>query len=292
MGTKTWLNLVLLGVVVVLAALAAFEPGVEAPPPPEPLTTLDRGAVDTLVVSREGQGDVRLERRGEHWRLTAPLDLPANAHKVAALLDLLAAPSQGRVAAAEGDLERFGLAPPRAAVDYGATTIAFGATEALDNRRYLRVGEAVHLVRDRFFHHVTATPAGFASLRLLGPAPEVASIHLGEGTMVAREAGRWAVTGGPGNLSADAPVRLAQAWRDARAMGVEALGDAPPEGRRVRVWLAGGKDPLTFRVYQGDGEYWFARPAKGVRYRLPESSAQALLELAPAEAPPGSAAGG
>lgn len=285
MAPKTLLNVALLALVGTLTAVTVFEPGLDDPaPPPPPLTTLDRAAVGSLTITREGQDPVHLQRRGEHWWLTAPLTLPANGFKVDSVLDLLDAPSQGRVATSDEGLARFGLAPPKAAVDFAGTVVTLGDTEPLDGLRYVAVDGEVHLVRDRFYHHLLATAAGFADLAPLGPDARIERFDLGDGVLLERDDTGWRVRGGPGDLSADVPARLADAWRNARALGVEDRREPLPDGRTVGVWLAGGKDPVQFRVFEEDGDTLLARLDQGVQYRFTAAAGRELLVLTQGDA--------
>lgn len=281
MNRRTLVNLGLVAVVAALALVAWLEPGIEEAPPAPPLSDLDRDAVMQIAIHypESERPAVVLERAGPHWRLTAPFELPANDFKVATLLDLLDARSQGELAAAEVEPARFGLAPPRAVVQYGDLEVAFGDTDPINGYRYLRLGEAIHLVSDRFFHHLNTAATGFVSYALLGPAADPVAIDLGHLRFHRTEDG-WQATPATVDLATDAGSRLAQAWRSAQGVSVRRHDDPAHGGREITVTLSAGKDSVTFRVMEEDGDTLFVRPAGGVAYVVPEHLATTLLEPA------------
>ncbi|MDZ7751900.1 MAG: DUF4340 domain-containing protein [Gammaproteobacteria bacterium] len=278
MARRLLLNLALLTMVAALALVVWLEPGKEGDPPRAPITTVDGTTVERIAIDYPGgRPGLILERHGEGWWLATPYDLPANAFKAGTLLDLLEAPSQGTVAVAGDDLAPFGLAPPRAVVRFDDFPVAFGATEAIDGYRYVRVDGRVHLVQDRYFPQLNTAPTGFVSYRLLPPDAMPHAIRLGR-LRVERGDEGWTVEPADAGLVADAEARLARAWQEARAVAVRPHETTAAEGEEVVVELGDGKQSITFRVLEKDGDTLFLRPAKGLAYVVPEHLAERLLE--------------
>ncbi len=279
MSRRALLNLTLLGMVAALALVVWLEPGREDDPPRLPITTVDGATVDHIAIDYGGgRPGVNLERRGETWWLTAPYDLPANTFKADTLLDLLEAPSQGTVTAAGDGLAPFGLAPPRAVVRFGDFPLAFGDTEAIDGHRYVRAGDQIHLIQDRFFPQLNTAATGFVSYGLLAPDTRPRAFELGQ-WRVEREDGEWTVVPPDDGLVMDAGARLARVWQEARAVVVRPYETtAATTGEEVVVESGDGKQSVTFRVLEEGGDTLFVRPDKGLAYVVPEHLAQRLLE--------------
>ena len=118
-------------------------------------------AVALSVAPREGP-EVRLERSGAGWRVSAPREAPANAQAVEGLLDRLAAvrlhgaapaapaAPAGPAAAAAPDARALGLDPPFARIQVGlrdgtALTLDVGDENPFDRTRYCRSGGVIRL---------------------------------------------------------------------------------------------------------------------------------------------------
>ncbi len=116
-------------------------------------------AVALSVAPRTGP-EVRLERSGAGWRVTAPQEAPANAQAVEGLLDRLAAVRLRGAASASApgsasspaalDPRALGLDPPLARVRVGlrdgtALTLDVGDENPFDRTRYCRSGGVIRL---------------------------------------------------------------------------------------------------------------------------------------------------
>jgi hypothetical protein len=281
---RTALNLLLLVAVAVLAAVAIFQPGVQEPPPAPTLTDRDPGAVQRVRIERPEQPPVVLEKRAGRWYVAEPLSMPANAFRIQSLLEVLSFASDRQFATQDLDLPRFGLAPPKASLFLDDLRLDFGDTESLSGRRYVRSGEAVHLIADRFYHQVMAGAPGFAHLGPLGPDPEPVALDLPDLTL-RHEGGRWVVEPDDPAAGADAVQRLVDAWRSVQAITVRPL-EAAAGGRSLTVALQGQEAPLRFLVSETPHALVLARPEAGVQYHLPVESAERLLRLRPPASPP------
>jgi hypothetical protein len=116
----------------------------------DPLTDLDLAAVRTLAVDCRGCTPRRYEKVDGHWRMTAPRVQPADAARIDRLLAIAHAPVRFRHVRSEIDPAKVGLDPPQATLQLDATTLAFGATDAIHGDRYVAVGTTIALVPDRF----------------------------------------------------------------------------------------------------------------------------------------------
>jgi hypothetical protein len=86
-------------------------------PAKEKVFALDKTKVEELSVATGGAEEVRVVKEGEGWRLTAPLQAPADKSEVDALVSSLESLQMEEVVAeAPGDLGPFGLATPTTAL--------------------------------------------------------------------------------------------------------------------------------------------------------------------------------
>ncbi len=277
LSTRTLLNVVLVAIVAGLVLLVLYEPGIEAPPEPERLTDLKSVAVRQLRMKRPGQPEMRFEKRAGTWHMLEPYQLPANDLRVGVVPDIVEAPSYAQLSVTELTLDRFSLDPPNASLFLGDVRIDFGGSEQLSAMRYVRLNDTVHLITDRFYHHLLSAPAGLVDHRLLGPDAEPVEITLPEHRLTLAD-GTWTVVPELPEMTADAPVRLAEAWRHAQAIEVTAL--EPKKGEQsVSIRLRGQTEPLRYLVSAAEHAVIFARPDAGVQYHLTEASAAPLLRI-------------
>lgn len=253
-------NTVLLCLAVAALALLALwqlrrESGDDMPPL---LDDVDANGVRTLDVHGSDGVARRFERVPQGWRMRAPYDLPANAESVQRLLAIVAAPVRKHLAADELDLKKVGLDPPQATLTFDAApsrSLQFGTTDAINGDRYVRRGNEVLLVPDRFSAWLFA-PAESELDRHIFPGGEVRTVRLD---------------------GVDRPD-LVRAWYDMRAARVGVAAQVPaPAGALRHVELSGDGAPLALALWRCGADYCVQRHDPELVYVFEEAAAQALL---------------
>ena len=322
MDSRTWLNLGLLILAGALAIVAVYLPGVKKTAPLPALTSLTPAAITSIRIERKAQPAIALKKEASGWRLTEPLQLPANTVVVESLLGLTQAASHAQWVAASLDLEKFKLKSPRIRVRLNDVELGFGDTEPLEGRRYVLAGNTVHLITDDYYPKLIAPPASFVSLAL-APGPEpLKEIEL-PGLTLRHDSQGWsaqpgasdaqgrAIAKGPANVAGgrmpeatpDAVNTLAQEWTAAQALQVSLYTAPDVQGRTnvaggrtpgatasqikpvetITLRQQGTQPPLRFIIVSRAPELILARPELGVQYHLPQDAAQRLLMLPAAE---------
>jgi hypothetical protein len=270
------LNLVLLAVLAVLGVIAYFEPG-KVEPLKTPLTQVDVDKLDTFTLQQGGQS-LSFSRKNGHWWLATPFAAPANEFRVRQLLEIAKANSDASYPLKAEELAKFELDKPVATLVVGETTLIFGGSDPIEMRRYVRIGDTLHLVRDDFSHHLTAAPTEYVDKKLL---PEDARI--GELVLPAVQAklgadGKWVFD--PPQEAGDSGIgELLHAWQSARAIDVK-RPDQAAEGEKIRVGLTNG-ETVEFVVVRREPELLLYRPDLGLQYEIVGEPAKRLLSLPP-----------
>jgi hypothetical protein len=274
---RNLLNLVLLLAVAGLGLLAWLEPGREAAPQPVKITALDATAIDRIRIERPA-GVLEMVRDHGRWHLTVPQRAPANGIRIDAILSVAAIDSLNSQSVAGLDLAAYGLAEPAVRLYLNDTRIDFGITSPLDQHRYVRVGDTLHLIPDMRYYQLVGDWSGYVSLRLLEEGTQLDRIELPALTLVNHE-GSWRPEPLPEHWSADAATALAQHWLNAQAMAVrEQKGELP--GEAVRLHVRGSDQPLRFIIAAREPELVVQHLDLGLAYHLVPSRAADLLELA------------
>lgn len=279
MSSRTLLNLGLLLLIVILAALVILEPGIEEEAPPTPLTHLEPTAVDRIILRRPGHEPVTLSRHDGGWwveRDSGP-EVPANAMRVSNLQRLAAAESHSRFTPGSGELEKYGLSDPRAVVRLGDQSIAFGDTDPLNNRRYVLVDGVVHLITDSYYRHVIAEASSFYDKALLPGNPAINGLRVPGLTLNKSPQGQW-LAEPEVDVSADNLNALVDEWRYAQAMEVQTAVERGAAAGEVVVDTSDGE--FRFKLYEEDGERVLVRDDLSLAYVFARETAQRLFDPA------------
>lgn len=287
MNGRMKLNLILLGIIAVLGLLTVFEPG-KKNAETVPLAQIDSAAISKIQIA--GRQNLTLEKRDGHWRLTQPLDVPANDNRVEQLLKIPGVTSEARYPADATQLAKFQLNPPNATLTLGDTLLEFGGTEPIQSQRYVKLGDTLHLVADNFYQHLTATPTDYVEKKLLPEGIQPQRIELPGLILTKDTTGKW--TAEPAQSNTASLYEMADAWNKARAYDVQPYtlpkgGKAPTEV--AKITLSNGQN-LEFLILQRKPDAIFARTDWKLQFHLTESISQQLLNLPEAKTPDNSSA--
>lgn len=286
MTSRAIVNWTLLVLVIALAAITYIIPTHKKTPPPPLIADLAPGQVTRVHIERPGRESVSLAKESGHWFVTAPVKARANDFRINALLAVVQASSHTRFKAAGEDLGKFKLAPPRARLKLNDTEIKFGDVDPVNDRRYVQVGDMIHLIPDFYFQHVTAGVADFVSLSLLPADAKPVQFEFPGFTLKRGQAGKWTLAGGGRRAGAQAVDDLVAQWRRAEALEVKRY--TPSEHHdTITVTFDKGHEPLRFAIVARKPELVLARADIGMAYHFTTSQAHKLLDLAPRAAKSG-----
>ncbi len=275
---RVLVNVVLLLLIAGLAIFIWLDPWGPPPPAEEKLSAIDPTRVVRVRIQGPKREPIELRRESAVWRLVVPLSLPANEHRVAALLGLAAARVHDGFRAQGNDLKQFGLEPPTARVLLNDDEFLFGDTESLNGWRYVLYGTDVHLITDAYYHHLLATPAAFVDPAPIGVDARPVAFIL-SGATLRLENGSWQIEPPEAGLGADSGNRLAQAWKSARAASVKRFDPSLGWSETIQVELNGETAPLRFQVARLEHELVIGRPQWNVQYHFPKRAGLRLVEL-------------
>ena len=117
---------------------------------PQTLTPLDTDAVTRIELTIADGAPQVFEKHGEHWWRSAPGKTRADDARLTRLAELGSAPVARWAARGAFDRARIGLQPPSATLVLNDTRLQFGGLSALDNLRYVQVGERIALVPQQY----------------------------------------------------------------------------------------------------------------------------------------------
>jgi Domain of unknown function (DUF4340) len=293
MSTRTLLNLVLLLAAVGLALVAYFKPGVKTVDAPRPITTaLAPEQTRSITVERLTRDPLRFSNRNGRWFILVDnRELPAEDFQLRGLLRLLEATATRHYPTGSLDLASLGLQPPQARVAMNDIDFRFGTTDALENQRYVQVGDTVYLIDDQYQHLLNADWPNFVSRQILEGRGAITRLELPDMTLAYADDGHWRLDPEQEGVGADALQTFIENWQNATALLTRRYADSA-SGETVTVHTRDSDEPIVLRIVTRAPDLILARPAWGIQYQLPGSEADSLLTLPqPAPEPAAESAG-
>ena len=272
MEKRLWLNLGLLAAVAVLAAVAFFEPGKEEPKTVY-LLDFDEDSIDRIEL--KGKDSLLFQKRDGHWWLTAPFQAPANEIRVRQLMEIGKAESEAHYPLTPEDKAKFDLDPPKTSLTLGSLQLLFGGSDPIDMRRYIQVGDTLHLVNDDFSHHLSAQATDWVEKKLLPDEAKPNEIFLPGLKLRLGADSKWSAE--PTDDAGEGISELVQTWQSARAIDVKRI-QQPLQGDVIRVGFS-NHDPVEFIIVQREPDLLLARTDWGLQYQVTAESAKHLLSL-------------
>lgn len=278
-------NVILLTLVVALAVFAYFRPTLKSKDSTQQAPLLAAsGKVAAIRIALSGKPEVDLARSGDNWRLTAPLQWPADAATIQGVLDTMQVPVSGRFAARGADLSQYGLDKPSLRLWLDGREYDFGDVQPVSKQRYVLAGGEIELVDDFLYYRVAHDAYWWLDKGLVPEGARVVAVQLPGATLTQNDKGIWQMAPADKAVTAEALGKLVQAWAEARAMSIAPLGKGKAQGE-VALSLAGEKQPLRYEILQDPDYFVLARPDLGWEYQLDAAEADALLKPARTPAP-------
>lgn len=270
---RGWLlNAFLLAVVAALAWLAWHTPSRDETAR-EPLSAVRPAAVSLIVLTRQNQPPVRIERRAEQWWMSSPLQARADEFQVMRLLTILDAQPTARMPA--GDSSRFELDPPSAILDIDGVQYAFGGINTVTREQYVQRGDTVYAVELRHGAALPAQPEALIRRALLNENEVPVAITL-PAFSVRKTDGRWKLTPPSEQAGADELQGYVDQWRQASATAV-ARHDHKPPLSDIEIEFS-GETRLKLGLVQREPQLILWRRDNGLQYVFPAVAGRALLE--------------
>jgi len=277
MKSRWIVNLLLLLAIVILGVVARFEPGIETPTAKPAITSLAQTDVHRIHINRPIRDDLVLVRRTSgHWWLERSTPLPADDFKVRALTRMAEQKPVRSYPADDLDLAALQLDPPYATAILNDTAVEFGNLEPIDDLRYVRVGDQIHLIPDSYLQLMETDFTQFVRNRLLEKGARIAALRLPGFSLTHTDQG-WQLNPAQEDIGTDTLQAFIDSWQDASSLNVQAA-DPDKVGERVEVRLEGLDRPVIFQIISRAPELVLTRPDYAIQYRM-GNRGEAMLTL-------------
>lgn len=278
-------NILLLGLLLLLWVL--FEKAQHvAQIVPQINTTLSAEQVHRILIQRQGQADIVLERQASKWVVSKPFNAAASESRVNLLLSVLQTPVSRRMPVQDTvQLEAVDLAPPVLSLHLNDQMFHFGGIESISGERYLQYQDFLYLFEDDLSPLLLASAHSFINNRLFDKHEQIKQLMLptlmgdalqAEPTLTLKyEEGKWQSAEAHADYAANALI--AHAWQNAYAMQVVTLDLTDLDNLLpIEIVLMDGTTQ-QLRVQLTNKGLVLIHPQKQLRYQLPAALAPALF---------------
>jgi hypothetical protein len=237
------------------------------------LTSIAPNTINKIRIIRNGQDDIHFEKQAGRWMMQSPYQFRASDLRINTMLKLLGAHSYAQFNSKDIQLSRFMLDKPQVSIEFNGARIDFGDTSPLEDRRYVRYHDMVHIINDVLFQQLQAPAYYFLNTRLLPEDAAITAILL-PGHAIRTHQGVWTVDPAD-HFKADTIVELANAWRNADAIFISKNEDTA-QHESVRIEMD-KNNPIEFSIVHELPQLVLARPDLGIQYHLGDYDARRML---------------
>ena len=264
MQSRTLLNIALFLLVVVLAAYMYIsdqqqQKGQES----EQLTQLSADEV-TQIEIRHNQRHIILQKQNDNWRMLQPVEIDANGFRIDTILKMLNTVSHAAYPTAGLEPEKYGISENSTAVSFNGTRIDFGIVNPINNYRYVRVADSIHLIDDHFYPLLSSQTGTLVARELLPGDAVIEKLELPGLSLYRDENNLWRSNG---DISPDDINETLYHWKHAQAFGVHNYMTRDPISE-IKVYLSGNTDPVIFYLTDTDPWLILARPDLDIEYHF------------------------
>jgi len=264
MKSRSLLNIALFLVVVLLAVyIYDTDKKEQASSKSEQLTQLSAESV-TQINIKHNQRHIELRREDDHWRMLQPINVTANSFRIDTLLKMLSTVSHAEYSTADLALDKYGISDASTSISFNDLTIDFGIVNPINNYRYVRINDTVHLIDDHFYPLLSSQTGTLVARELIAGDAIIDKLVLPQQTLYRDENNLWHSSD---NTDPDAINETLHHWQNSQAFGVhnymqrESLAD-------ISVYLAGDSKPVRFYVTDTDPWLIIARPDLDIEYHF------------------------
>ena len=278
LNSRTLLNIGMFGLIMLLTLLVVFQPGKKPAPKAQHLTTLKQTDIDQIELKRTDASDIKLQKINGVWFITAPYHLPANEFRAQSVSALEEAKSHMQYDLKNTDLKKFKLDKPEITVILNKDiALEIGGVDPINNRRYVKNGDTLHLVSDTFYYQIIGPITAYISYQLLPPDIKLSKMVLPKFTLTQKD-GDWQLNPAQKDTSADSINEFVDEWRHAQSLEISEY-KGTPQKVNVQIHQAGVDKPIAFTLQKRNDNTYLIRNDLKLRYKLSDETAEKLQKL-------------
>lgn len=227
------------------------------------LTNIKAESINTITI-RHNNRVTNIEKTNGHWQITSPVNIAANDFRIGTILNLLSTASYADYAADSLEPGKYKLEPADTSITFNKLQIDFGMINPINNYRYVKVNNRVHLIDDHHYPLLSSQPGTLVARTLLPADSKINKLVLPEQTLALNSKEIWRSTK---EISADAVVETLNNWRNTEAFGVHDYFERKSLGA-IKVYIDNVYEPIQFFITDVDPWLIIARPDIKLEYHF------------------------
>lgn len=274
MHSHSWLNLIMLVTVAVLAMVLYIKPSLQEEATHK-ISSLSVEAVQHIRITRQDIA-IELSRADNHWYMRKPVEGRVNKEKIERILEILSAASQHLLPLA--NLDRYGLISPLIELQINQESFKFGDFAPVTNEQYIATRQHIFLISPRYAASLAVLPTDLLDSRLFAEDEIPVEFTLADFHLKHEQGWQVSPTHHEHTFSQDALNQWAQAWYSAQAIYLTLDSGKPDtDGEEISIVLQDGRKIRLIAV-QNESELTLQRIDEGIRYHFPIGLGNQLLD--------------
>lgn len=259
MSSRIFINVGLLATIVIVAAILMFTEDKSKQDNTIYVSDIDANTINKIVLTNSADEKLEFEKINSDWKITQPKTISANPDRIKTLLGLLTLPSATKLSINEVKLEDIGLEPAKASLNFDNYKFKFGATDAIEQKRYVLFENHIYLIEDRLYPQLNSGLHFYIDNRLT-QGKNIQSIDIN----------------GEIYLASENPA-LIQHWQAARAHNITRYTEKETNGS-ITVTLGNG-NIIEYDIISDENNLRLTREERDIEYHLLSTHRKELLKL-------------
>ena len=275
MSLRTRVNLLLLLATVILATFLATTKQDKQNIITPTLSNISPNSIEHIGIEQHGKETVTFSKNNNRWQVNTFTRLDANPARMNAILQLLQTPSFAQLDIDTLELSSPLLQTPEITLRLDHHRFSFGNTEPIDDLRYVRFNNTIHLVEDKLYHLLRQDPLFFVNPKLIRSDLSINQIIMPKYRLY-KQGETWQVTADKRQkIDADTLSNTAIAWQYAQASNImpyskrENLGEISVKTEQAHT--------IHFVIVSEKPTLVLARNDLKLEYHLDEETAKRLF---------------
>ena len=246
------------------------------------LSNVSSDSIDQIYI-HHNQREIILKKSDQQWWLIKPVKIPANQFRIKTLLNLLNTDSIAQYNTDNLDLEKYDLKKAETSISFNNTKIEFGIINSLNNLRYVKINNELHLTNDHFYPLLSSQIGTLVARELFPATTRINKLVLPDHTLARDENNLWKSTD---NISSDAITEAIYQWTHKQAFAVHDYVERKSLGE-IQAYLEEMETPVSFNITDIDPWLIIARPDVRLEYHFNIEDYDSLLRPGSSKQLPG-----
>ncbi|MCZ6469732.1 MAG: DUF4340 domain-containing protein [Gammaproteobacteria bacterium] len=241
-----------------------------------PISRLKPADIMSVAYELDGNSFV-LSKSSDQWQLETPVQWPANNITVERIIAILASETETSIAVDGIDLTALGLQDPKLTLRLNDTVVLFGATNNINDRRYILIGSTIFLLADVHLPFMVQGISGLIDKRLLPGSISLQALDIAGLRLNKNNTRTWNSSNNTA-ISTDQINRLVSNWQTIEAGTIRRYDPSASVQQKIVATLNDGSS-IEFLLMAREPELVIARPDLDLQYHFTEKYFDALFSI-------------